>query len=500
MTALYLRLSRDDGGDSESESIVNQREFLLDYADRNGLDVIEIYADDGVSGTTFERPDFKRMIDDVEGGRINTIITKDLSRFGRDYIMTGYYLEKYFPLKNVRYIAVNDGVDTFNMSSGDMTPFRAVFNDIYTKDISQKVRTALTTKKKNGAFIGSVSPYGYKKDLENKNKLIIDEETAPYVRKIFELYLSGMNLLTISNQLTQEGIPTPSQAKGLAATQKRFPGLWNDNIIKRILTNPTYIGNLTQNRSRKAGYKVDKKIRLPKNEWIIVENTHEGIISKEDFDAVQNRMAIRSYDNQSRNAKQHLLSGLTYCADCGSPMSTVKESSSRYYLICGAWRRHAKIGLCTSHCIREDAVVNEVKKQLKWLAEKFIDAGRLADECEEIISAPNEVKAMAGLEKRILEKGKIKFSLYSDKAKGIISEADYIAFSKEIEREELELRTRIESLTARYKEHSVTVRGMINDLLTFEELDRMSLVSLVKRIEIGKEKAIIIEFAFSEPQ
>ena len=246
MTALYLRLSRDDGTEKDSESILNQKEFLLDYAKKHGLNVVGIFADDGWSGLSFDRPDFKRMLTMIERGGINTVITKDMSRLGRDYIQVGYYLDKYFPMHGVRYIAVNDAVDTGEMNStNDMTPFRAVFNDMYAKDISKKVRTALETKKNSGKFIGSLAPYGYKKNRHDKNHLVIDEETAFFVRRIYKEFLAGETILGIAHKLSSDNIPTPSAHKNLTATQRYFKGIWNDAIIRRILTNPTYAGNLT---------------------------------------------------------------------------------------------------------------------------------------------------------------------------------------------------------------------------------------------------------------
>ncbi len=276
--ALYLRLSRDEAGTTISESIQNQQDFLMRYAAENGLCVISVFADDGYSGTSFDRPQFKEMIDAIERKEIDTVVTKDLSRLGRDYIQTGYYLEQYFPLHNVRYIAVNDGIDTmFGGAGNDMSPFRAVFNDMYAKDISQKVRTALLTKKQKGQFIGRSAPYGY---IKHENKLFIDKNTAPVVKHIFTWYLSGKTPKAIAEILTNEGV--------LAPCGKAFVP-WNDVTIRRILSNPTYAGHLTQNRCRKINYKVNKKVMLPKECWITVYNTHEAIIEQEIFNAVCTR-------------------------------------------------------------------------------------------------------------------------------------------------------------------------------------------------------------------
>lgn len=293
-TAIYLRLSRDDKKNSESESISNQRDFLLDYAKKNDFNVIKIISDDGYTGTSFVRPGFTELVNLIENKEIDTIITKDLSRLGRDYIKTGYYIEQFFPLHNIRYIAVNDGIDTFSSAnSNDIAPFKAVFNDMYAKDISNKVRTSLDIKKARGQFIGAVAPYGYKKDSEDKNRLVIDEESAVNVRRIYREFLKGKSVTQIAKELTCDGISTPSQYKKLKATQRIQKGVWNDVIIKRMLTNPTYAGHLTQNRSRKINYKIKRKISLPESEWITVLNTHNPIISQEEFDKVQDLIKTR---------------------------------------------------------------------------------------------------------------------------------------------------------------------------------------------------------------
>lgn len=374
-TALYLRLSRDDGTEKESGSIQNQRSFLTQYAAENGFNIIDIYSDDGWSGTNFDRPGFLRMLSDIESGRINCIITKDLSRLGRDYIMTGHYLERYFPQHNVRYIAVNDGIDTYNENTvSDMTPFKAVFNDMYAKDISKKVRTALNVKKKNGIFIGSSPPYGYNKDPADKGRLIIDPETAVIVKQIFSMYLSGYAKSMIAEKLSLDHIPTPSVNRNSKSDQKKNKCAWNPVTVNRILTNPTYIGNLTQNRSVKINYKLQKKKELPPEQWIIAENTHEPIISKEIFRDVQElinkRKRIKTYQTT------HLLSGILKCGGCGGKM-TFSHSGERIYAICSAWKNdHSK---CTPHRIREDRLEKAVTDQLRTHAKKYIDKHKIAE-------------------------------------------------------------------------------------------------------------------------
>ena len=342
---IYLRLSQEDERAGQSESISNQRDFVTGYVSERGWNIAGVYIDDGYSGLNFNRPGFLRLLSDIESGRVNLVITKDLSRLGRDYIDTGFYLERYFPGNNIRYIAINDGIDTNNADNGDdMSPFRAVINDMYARDISKKVRTALRTKKMKGDFIGSSAPYGYQKDPDNKGRLIIKEETADIVRRIFAMFIADDTKRGIAGKLTSLGIVPPSQDK----TKK-----WNEVTVSRILTNPTYKGDLTQNRAKKVNYKLDKKVNLPRNDWIIVEGTHQPIISKEDFDTVQQIIEKRSYAGKT----VHLLSGLVKCGDCGASMTFARGN-----MICSAWKRN---GFCSAHTIREDYVENQVISKLQ---------------------------------------------------------------------------------------------------------------------------------------
>ncbi|MBR5236238.1 MAG: recombinase family protein [Clostridia bacterium] len=355
--ALYLRLSRDDEKSAESESIVNQRDFLLAYAKKHNFTVVAILADDGYSGTSFHRPDFLKLLAMIERKEVNVVITKDLSRLGRDYIQTGYYIEQYFPLHRVRYIAVNDGIDTEAGGVGnDLSPFRAVFNDMYARDISLKVRTALQTKKLNGRFIGSKAPYGYKKSAFDKNKLVPVESQALIVQEIYRRYNRGESMNMIAQALTEKGVETPS----LSSKNNK----WNTTTIRRILSSPTYAGHLTQNKSRKINYKLNQKITLPKETWITVEGTHEAIISQREFETAAKRLGNRHYNNRNRGKENHLLSGVVYCADCGSKMSFM-YSGNHCYIVCSKWRKGQ--GRCTSHCIREEFVEKYVMKKLNQI-------------------------------------------------------------------------------------------------------------------------------------
>ncbi|MGN0607138.1 MAG: recombinase family protein [Oscillospiraceae bacterium] len=281
-TALYARLSRDDGTVSSSYSIVNQLAMLNDFAQRNNFSVYDEYIDDGFSGTNFNRPDFQRLISDIGKGIISNIIVKDLSRLGRDYVMTGFYLERFFPENNVRFVAVNDGIDTDFSDSLELSPFKAVMNDMYARDISRKVRASLDTLKRQGKFIGSSAPYGYKKSLSDKGILEIDENVCDNVRLIFSLFLEYRSFSYIAGYLNKAGIPSPMKYKNNSADN-----LWNSVTVKNILTNETYAGNITQNKRRKINCKINKRINLDRSQWITIKNTHAPIITYEMFSEVQ---------------------------------------------------------------------------------------------------------------------------------------------------------------------------------------------------------------------
>lgn len=504
---IYLRLSREDEREGQSESIENQKDFLTRYAAGNRFAVIEFYIDDGYSGTNFNRPAFKQMIGDIEKGKINTVITKDLSRLGRDYIDTGYYLEKYFPSKKIRYIAVNDGIDTFNESDGDMTPFKAVINDMYAKDVSKKVRTAITTKKLKGEFIGSVAPYGYVKDENNKNRLIIDAETAPVVKKIFNMFIDKPSVIGIAKRLTSEKIPTPSELKKLAATQKQFKGVWNDAIIKRILTNPTYIGNLTQNRSKKINYKISKQRSIPKEEWITVENTHEPIIKRDDFEAVQNLLAKRTYINRCSIGSKHILSGLLICADCKKNM-TFSKSGNVTYIVCSSRKKFGSLNLCPPKSIREDYVEAQVMKKLKELAVNFLDNEMLLNGIDSgkynnpTTDAENELKNIGN---KLEEINQVITSLYKDKVKNIISEEEFLNLLKEFRTQKEKFLSKINSLEIELEQlgesdvNNEKNEELFRKFLSFDQPERSALASLISEIEIHCDKTIVITFDFSEP-
>lgn len=314
--AIYARLSREDEKDEkykgQSESIENQIKYLKSIITTKGWVLVDIYKDDGYTGTNFDRPDFKRMLDDIDNGKINLVITKDLSRLGRDYIETGRYIEKIFPSKNIRYIAVNDNIDTFDKrnSNNDMTPFKAVINDMYAKDTSNKVRSTILTKAIAGECIKAFLPYGYKKDNTNKNKVLVDENVAENVKLIFKLYKSGKSKTEIAKKFNELEITTPLKYKQETTNyynpNSNVTYKWNSTVINKILRNPIYVGDLVQLKYNKVNYKIKKIAKVPKEEQIIILNNHEAIIDRNTFNTVQEMLNKQTNEWNYSNRKKHL--------------------------------------------------------------------------------------------------------------------------------------------------------------------------------------------------
>lgn len=498
---LYLRLSReDDDCEVESQSITNQRDFLVRYVEQRGWAVADIYIDDGYTGTNFDRPAFQRLLQDIERKKIDTVVTKDLSRLGRDQINTMYYYQIYFPQKLVRYIAVNEGIDTGAKNNNDMAlPFMAAANDFYAADISRKVRTALDTRKNKGYFIGSQAPLGYQKDPREKGRLIPDPETAAIVQLVFQTYLSCRSVIGTAKALTERGVPTPSACKRTAPTQLRFPGVWSDAIVRRILTNPTYIGNLTQNRSRKIGYKVDKKKNLPQEEWTTVVDTHEAIVSPELFAQVQEMLAVRSYLPQAGD--EHLLTGLAFCADCGAPMTYLKESDVRTYMVCQGYRKGGRLDLCTGHYMREDFVIETIRQQLQMLSRQ-LDAEALGTSVTWNEGQQQTRRQLDALLRKLETNKKVSQNLYQDKVIGNITEQEFQEFfqSARMERERLE--QTMKELTAYLEQEDAQEQlwQQLKALVHFETLDRKVLTALIERVLIHENKQIEIMFKFRKPE
>ena len=507
---IYCRLSREDEGGLQSESIKNQKEFLTKYVLEQGWQVADIYIDDGYSGTTFDRPDFLRLLQDIEAKKVNLVITKDLSRLGRDYIQTGHYIEKFFPEKSIRYIAVNDGIDTFLNSAGnDISPFRSVINDMYARDISVKVRSAMDSKRKSGKFIGAFAPYGYSKDPEDNNRLIIDQETAPVIRRIFQLFLSGKGLTAIAHQLNEEDIITPTENKEKVSNYKGTVKvkLWCHATIKFILQNPTYMGCLAQHKYKKVNYKSKKQKTLPKDRWIVVDDTHEAIIDKKTFEDVQKLISRKSNTEFMCKRETRLFSGFVFCGDCGSYMTTTKIRG-KVFLICSVYKRYTS-KYCTRHSFVEEQLKKIILEDIQTFAEESVDKSKLYRTANKLtIPKPEQhlEQEMIKIQNRLEEIKKVIKSLYNDKVKGVLDEQDFIELNGEFAMEKTALGNRYEILHGKAEELKKEqqdrngIVSLVEEIMILKELDRYALEKLISKIEIFEGNQVKIHYRFKNPE
>lgn len=437
-TALYMRLSRDDGDSGESESIVNQRKILYSFASEMGFEIVGEYVDDGWSGTNFNRPGFRQMLEDIKPKEIECIITKDLSRLGRDHIMTGYYIENYFPENNIRYIAVNDKVDT-EQGDSDIAPFMNVFNEFHAKQTSKKVRGVFEAKFKDGECHYTYPPMGYDKDADKKNHLVPDAETAWIIRKIFDLADEGKGPWAIRMWLYENQIMTPGYRAYLrwgayaktyeyAPEERRYE--WGLKNIKDILKNPVYVGVSVHYKKRTISYKNHKIKNQPKHKQMVCEDTHEPLIDREKFDRVQEHIAVRKRKSKQTNAP-HLFAGVAVCADCGGYLrfgaNKTSPNHTYHYLCCG---RKSEIGTrsCTSHYTNYDLLCNTVLSRIQELyqtvqIDKAAIVAKLNAKAQEMNSSTEADRQAERekLEKRKIELESVLSKLYEDWASGAIT-------------------------------------------------------------------------------
>ena len=467
--ALYIRLSREDGDKSESDSVVSQKEILKEFLKLHPeLELYDFYVDDGYTGTNFERPGFERMINDISSGKVKCVIVKDLSRFARNYTDSGYYIENFFVRHGVRFIAVNNGVDSASGNMNAATQCIAVgvtnvINESVAATTSVNVKGTLNVRRQNGKFIGSFPAYGYLKDPLDRHKLVIDEEAAGTVRMIFEKYISGISILGITRELNEMGIPNPSAYKKQKGFNYGHPaskindGMWSESSVRRILRNEMYIGNMVQGKSKKISYKIKQCVSVPREEWIIVEGTHEPIVSKETFEKAQS-FFNRNIRKSPQKKEVDLFAGLVKCADCGRAMSkkSNKHSYGEYhYYRCTTARKMNK-GSCTNHTIRIDKIEEAVLVFLQKMVE-------VATEYDEIIKAVNacpERKSKSDYLQKAVEKNlrerdflsNMVLELYPDWKRGNISKEEYIKLKDECNRKLLKIDEEIKELKEKIKE------------------------------------------------
>lgn len=445
---LYIRISREDGDKLESESVGSQKALLQRYAEeRPEMQIFEIYTDDGWSGTDFNRPAFQKMLKDAANKKINCVIVKDLSRFGRNYVEAGKYLETVFPLFGVRFIAVNDQIDSVgNPASVNniIVPFKNIINDEYCRDISVKVRSALDIRRRQGKFIGSFAPYGYKKDATDRNKLVIDEEAAQTVRLIFKMFIEGNSIAGIARELNAKSVPNPSEykrQKGLncnRASKNKNSGLWVDTTVRRILCNQLYIGNLVQKKNEVISYKIHKTRAVEASNRIVAENTHEAIVSKEDFEKAR-KLLSRDTRVSPKTQRLSVFAGFVKCADCGRAMQkrTVIQPNKRYeYYVCSTYKKLDKTA-CTKHAIRADILEETVLTVLNKYINTAVNFDRLAEKVRLAQKngafsqrLANELKA----KRAELDKAqKLLLDIYPDFKSGLLSREQYLALKEKYE-------------------------------------------------------------------
>lgn len=508
---IYVRLSReDDMKIGESESIQNQKEYCTNYVINQGWNIANYYCDDGFTGTNFDRPDFKRLINDIENGKINLVIVKDLSRLGRDYIETGYYIEKYFPKQSVRFIAINDGIDTFsNNTNNDMSPFKSVMNDMYAKDISKKVRSVMDTKRMNGQYIGAFGTYGYKKDSNNKNQLIIDEAVAPIVKRIFEMYSIGCGITKIANILNDEEILCPGAYKKQQYPTYNNPrvrlDLWTAHTIKYILNNYTYAGDLAQGKFVKVNYKVKKFKNVPKDRWIIAKDAVPAIVERNLFDNVQKLLADKKSANHSSTREEHLLVGLIFCGDCGERLTFTKTFNKTIYCICSQYKRFSR---CSRHSIAESLLEKYVINDLKRIISLAVDEKSLLEAAQQKASKLCEDSSKNDairIENRLAEIMRTIKTLYEDKLRGILTEQDFVDLSKQYNEERERLYTSLQKINKQKSNiesnsnNTQQLISFIRDFTNLKKIDRVTILKLIDKIEVFDDKRIVIHYKFNNP-
>ena len=513
---MYLRLSKADDKDEEcdpSESIKNQREFIEKYVLDNGWNIYDEYVDDGYTGTNFDRPDFQRLLNDIDNGFVNLVIVKDLSRFGRNYVRTGMYIDEFFPLHNVRFIAINDGIDTFkkNNSNNELSGFKGIMNDMYSADISKKIRTSFNTKRQNGQFIGAFAPYGYQKDPNNKNKLIIDPEASLIVKRIFTMRISGIGNEAIMRTLNDENIPCPTKYKEQKGLNYKNTNIvhyvWRAETIKDILRNPVYIGNMAQRRCERISYKVRKHKKIPRKDWIIVENTHEPIIDKQTYNTVQELLNQKAYGKTEKKT-EHLLSGLLVCGDCGLNITfrrAPRKGKKEFITLCSNYSRFHK---CSTHSVLEENINNLVLNDLKAISKKSIkDKQKFLQKIHKPtfeIDNSNIRKSITKKDNRIKEIINLRKSLYEDWKKGFISQDDFSSMNQEYNKEKEQLNNEIENLqnnlnSINEKIIDTDFYNLLEEIVNFNSVPKQILVNLIDKVEIFKDKTVKIHYKFPRP-
>lgn len=519
--AIYVRLSKEDeisarGNRAESNSISNQKQLILDFVkDKTDITVVSIREDDGYTGTDYDRPDFQRMMDDIRAGEVNCVIVKDLSRFGREYINAGKYIDRLFPYYGVRLIAINDNIDTITRNSSDdfNIMLKNLMNDNYCRDISIKIRSQLQVKRKNGEFIGAFAPYGYRKAEEDKNQLIIDPYPAEVVYDIFRWKLEGMNQDGICRKLTEQGILSPMEYKrsqGLSfqsSFKTKKQATWTPVAVRRILTNPVYVGTLIQGVRTRPNYKIKTVVTNEEDNWVVIENAHEAIISPRVFLLVQRLLEL---DTRTSPNQDHVypLAGLVSCGDCHGPMvrkTTSYKGKTFAYYICGA---HKKDGKCSSHNISEEllegAVLKLLQEHIRMVMELDSCLQTIRNTPMKRISLMKAQDRLVAVEKEIDRYRRLKTAAYEDYKDGVLSKDDYMDIRGQYEARIADAQLSQEQIQ---KEMTMYLEGASSPQQWIQEfIEHKNIVTLTRSVAVECIESIVvyegkrIEVVFSHMQ
>ncbi len=463
ITVLYCRLSKDDGTNNESMSISTQKTMLKDYAKRNGFLNCQFYVDDGYSGTNYDRPAFRQLIEDIQDGEVSTLITKDLSRLGRNYLETGTYIEVFFPNHNVRYIAINDGVDSIDNAQMDITPFRNIINEMYAKDTSRKIKSALHARRMQGKYMATTAPFGYQKDEKDHNHLVIDEVTAPVVELIFSIAEEGVGLHTICNRLRKAKVIKPSFYKKelferFMDEEKMYD--WDTAYVSQILHNPVYAGNLTVADKPTKTMRSKKRQYIPYAEREIIYGTHEPIIEQNRWNNVQKILQSRPpVIGESSSGYDNIFRGIIKCADCGSAMLAKVEQKrkrnnvlDKTFYCCTKYRKFGKEG-CSSHTIEartvHEVVLADIQKHAgQALTDRKAMVTEIAERLNLQLSADREQqkKELRQCKQRVSEIENLYAKLYEDLTRELLTEKRFQMLSARYDSEQEELTAKIKEL------------------------------------------------------
>ena len=528
-TALYIRLSVLDSGKKDSDTVETQESLLRQFLEgKPCFSIFDVYVDNGETGVDFKRDEFERLMEDVRGGRVDCIIVKDLSRFGRNYIETGEYLEKVFPFLGIRFIAVNDGYDSADPAAADglSLHLKNLVNDVYARDISAKISPALRGKQMRGEFIGAWAAYGYRKSKEDKHRLVIDPNTAQVVRDIFAWRLEGISYQKIARRLTEQGIPSPGQYRyrqGIVKDRKFAESLWQVETVKDLLANEVYLGHMVQGRKRESLFEGQKQKYLPREEWFIVKNTHEAIIDQKTFDEVQKLNSLKKKEYWQKQERfsgventENILKGLVYCGDCGRKLvryKNIRENKRKkpqlhiwYNYICP--NHAADQTLCGFGSIRElellDVVSEAVRVQISLAEDMEKQAAVFRFESPVRQERERMEVQIREAEAELKRTRKHRESLYDDYADNLMGERDYIYAQNRYKEKEAALQEQLLELNRSLQsihEEEPSVNPWLKNMLRFRgktELTREMATALIEKITIYNSAALKIEFRFSD--